>query len=122
VPERSRSPTSRTFGFRLFPAGERSLGLLARRARRDPAWDSLNWISAGDVEQFARRHGLGLHFRSGEPAVLDRLRHDAAFARRQRVPIVAALRCLGASGLTRLLTRLPPAWLTPMTFDVKRFD
>jgi SAM-dependent methyltransferase len=118
-----RVPYEPHFRIPLIPGRPALTRLFARRAGRDPAWDSLNWISAGDVEQFARRHGLALHFRSGEPAAaLDRLRHDAAFARRQRGPIVAALRCLGASGLARLLTRLPPAWLTPMTFDVKRFD
>ncbi len=94
---------------------------LARGAGREPVWQSLNWITARDINRFARRHNLGLAFSRGETAAaLDRLRRDPAFARRQRGPVVATLRALDAVGLARLLDRLPATWLTPMTFTAQR--
>ncbi|HLT11318.1 MAG TPA: methyltransferase domain-containing protein [Micromonosporaceae bacterium] len=94
---------------------------IARRAAREPVWDSLNWIAAGDVERFADRHGLRLEFRQGQLAsALQRLRHDPAFARRQRGPVVGALRVLDKVGVTGLLGRIPATWMTPMTFTITR--
>jgi SAM-dependent methyltransferase len=116
-----RVPYEPHVGIPLIPWRPALTRFVARRARREPVWDSLNWITAGDVTQFARRHRLELRFLPGQfAAALDRLRHDEAFARRQRGPIVTALRTLEASGLTRLLARMPPAWTTPMSFVISR--
>ena len=82
-------------------------------------WDSLNWITAGDVGRLAHRHGLCCTFYPGGfRGALDRLGTDPAFARRQEGPVVALLRSLDRVGVVRLLSRLPPAWMTPMTFEL----
>ena len=107
-----RVPYEPHFRILLVPGRPALTRLVARRAGRDPVWGSLNWITAGDVRRFARRHGLALQFHPGQLAAgLDRLRHDQAFARRQRGPLVAAARAAAP-----LLARLPPTWMTPMTF------
>ncbi len=94
---------------------------LARRAAGQPLWESLNWITAGDVRRLADRHGLRVDFRPGELArALDRLRHDRAFARRQRGPLVGALRLADRVGLARPLGWISAAWMTPMTFTISR--
>jgi 2-polyprenyl-3-methyl-5-hydroxy-6-metoxy-1,4-benzoquinol methylase len=94
---------------------------VARRAGQEPLWDSLNWITAGDLRRYANRHGLTLRFREGElAAALRRLRDDPEFARRQRGPITAALRLLDRIGVAGLIARMPATWLTPMTFTVTK--
>jgi 2-polyprenyl-3-methyl-5-hydroxy-6-metoxy-1,4-benzoquinol methylase len=94
---------------------------IARRASAQPLWASLNWITAGDIRRFADRHGLTVEFSDGELAKsLQRLRHDPAFARRQRGPVVGALRLLDRIGVVRLLGRVPATMMTPMTFTVSR--
>jgi 2-polyprenyl-3-methyl-5-hydroxy-6-metoxy-1,4-benzoquinol methylase len=116
-----RVPYEPHFRIPLVPGRPALTRLVARRASRDPIWKSLNWIGAGDIVRFADRHGLELRFLPGQlAAALHRLRYDEAFARRQHGPIVTVLRLADASGLARLLARLPPAWMTPMTFVVRK--
>jgi SAM-dependent methyltransferase len=105
----------------LFFPGRPSLSRLARGAGRGPVWQSLNWITAGDIIRSARHHNLTVTFFGGElTATIDRLRDDPAFARRHRGPVAATLRALDALGVARLLARLPATWVTPMTFTMRR--
>jgi SAM-dependent methyltransferase len=116
-----RVPYEPHYRIPLVPVRPALTGYVARHASSEPLWDSLNWITAGDIRRFAQRHGLRLDFRQGEfAAALDRLRHDPEFARRQRGPIVGALRVLDKVGVAGLLARMPATWLTPMTFTVTR--
>ena len=112
-----RVPYEPHYRIPLVPVWPALTRLVARRASREPAWRSLNWITAGDVRRYARTHGLELEFRQDAfTASLARLGYDPAFARRQRGPITTALKFFDAIGLARQLARLPPTWLTPMTF------
>jgi SAM-dependent methyltransferase len=88
----------------------------------NPLWQSLNFITAGDVIRFARRHDLELHFRAGVLAdAIERLALDPAFARRQGwAGRIAA--GLGRAGAGWLFRALPPTWLTPMVFEVRRLE
>ena len=116
-----RVPYEPHYRIPLVPVRPALTSHLARRARTEALWESLNWITAGDVRRFADRHGLRLQFRQGElAAALDRLRHDADFARRQRGPVVGALRVLDRVGLAGLIARMPATWLTPMTFTMTK--
>lgn len=114
-----RVPYEPHYRIPLVPVRPALTGRLARRVGTEPLWESLNWITARDVERFAARHGLHVRFRQGEfAASLERLRHDPAFAHRQRGPVVGAVRLLDRVRVTRLLARAPATWLTPMTFTV----
>jgi 2-polyprenyl-3-methyl-5-hydroxy-6-metoxy-1,4-benzoquinol methylase len=116
-----RVPYEPHYGMPLVPVWPGLTGRLARRAGREPLWKSLNWITAGDVRRFARRHGLSVRFRPGELAeALRRLRYDPEFARRQQGPVITAVRLLDRVGVAGLLNRMPAAWLTPMTFTITK--
>lgn len=83
----------------------------------DAIWRTLNFITAGDLRRFARRHRLDLAL---EPGVLGdaiaRIGEDPAFARRQGgVARVAKL-----VERTGLVAALPAAWVTPMVAIVVR--
>jgi SAM-dependent methyltransferase len=96
---------------------------VARKASAQPLWTSLNWITAGDIRRFADRHGLRVTFNDGELAkALQRLRHDPAFARRQRGPVVGTLRLLDKVGVAGLFARVPATMMTPMTFTITHGD
>ena len=116
-----RIPYEPHYGIPLVPGRPALTAHLARRTRTEPGWQTLNWITAGDIKAFARRHGLDVRFHEGElAAALARLRGDEAFERRQRGPVVATLRFLERVGATRVLQRLPGTWMTPMTFTATR--
>jgi SAM-dependent methyltransferase len=116
-----RIPYEPHYRLPLVPGRPAWTRLILRRTGRQPVWNTLNWITAGDIMRLAGRHGLTLEFTTGEmTAALDRLRYDPAFARRQRGPLVGALRALDSLGIARLLGRLPATWMTPMTFTMHR--
>lgn len=115
-----RVPYEPHYRMLLFPGRPALTRLVARSVGREPVWQSLNWITARDIRRSARQHNLTVTFYGGElTAAMDRLRHDSAFARRQRGPVVGMLRALDAVGVARLLARLPATWITPMTFTMK---
>ena len=99
----------------LLPAVPAVTGRLWPRLREDPVWETLNWVTAGDIRDFARRHNLALEFRSGQlSATLDRLSYDLAFARRQQT----LARIAAIPGVKMGLRVLPTTWSTPMTFEL----
>lgn len=101
----------------LVPGRPALTARLLPSVRRDPLWPTLNWVTAGDVRRFARRHGLALEFERRQFATaVARLAEDAAFARRQR----RIARALRVPGIVRALSLLPPEWSTPMTFVARR--
>jgi SAM-dependent methyltransferase len=116
-----RVPYEPHYRIPLVPGWPALTGLIARRARHEPTWDSLNWITAGDVKRFARRHAFSARFQPGElAAAVERLRNDNAFARRQRGLVAVAAPILDRLGLLGVLGRLPPSFSTPMTFTLTR--
>lgn len=87
-------------------------------------WNSLNFISAGDVLHYARQRGLDVEF---EPELLyrslRRLEQDPWFRRRHEGSgLMGCYRLLKASGMLSLLRRMPATWTTPMTFTLRRAE
>ncbi len=85
-------------------------------------WDSLNFITAGDVLRYAGTRGLDVAF---EPGLLyrslRRLEQDPWFRRRHAGSgLMCCYRLLKAGGVMSLLRRLPPTWTTPMIFTMRR--
>ena len=116
-----RVPYEPHYRIPLIPGWPALTGLIARRARREPTWESLNWITAGDVKRAARRHAFSARFQPGELAVaVDRLRGDDAFARRQRGLVTITAGVLDKLGLLAVVGRIPPSFSTPMTFTLIR--
>jgi SAM-dependent methyltransferase len=90
---------------------------LRPRLSQDPVWATLNWVTAGDIRNFAKRHGLVLRFRPGQLArTLERLSYDPAFARRQRT----VARVAAVPGVAKAARLLPTTWSTPMTFELEK--
>jgi hypothetical protein len=116
-----RVPYEPHYRIPLVPGRPALTAHLARRASRDPAWETLNWITAGDVERIARRHGLSVSFHAGElQAALALLRTDEAFAQRQRGLVTVVAGVLDRLGLLGLMGRLPASFATPMTYTLTR--
>jgi len=115
-----RVPYEPHFAMPLVPLVPAATARMVRGLGDDPLWQSLNFITAGDIARFADRAGLDLAFRPGVLAdAIDRLAHDPAFARRQGwAGRVAA--ALGKAGAGRVLRAVPPSWLTPMVFELRR--
>ena len=101
----------------LIPGAPALTGRLWRRLGEDPIWRTINWVTAKDIEAFAKRHTMTLEFRPGQfAAALARLESDPAFARRQRR--VAGLATM--PGVPAILRLLPPTWATPMIFELAK--
>ncbi len=115
-----RVPYEPHFAMPLVPLRPALTARLRRDLAADPLWQSLNFITAADVTGFAERAGLELAFRPGVlTGAIDRLAGDPAFARRQGWAGRSAA-ALGRAGLLGWLRALPPSWLTPMVFELRR--
>jgi 2-polyprenyl-3-methyl-5-hydroxy-6-metoxy-1,4-benzoquinol methylase len=97
--------------------------VFATRIDRNPGiWDSLNFLTYGDVRSFAKRHGKLVRFEPGLLyAALVRLDTDPVFRERHDSGFAALVfRTLKATGLIGLLRYLPASWTTPMRFAITR--
>jgi 2-polyprenyl-3-methyl-5-hydroxy-6-metoxy-1,4-benzoquinol methylase len=115
-----RVPYEPHFASPLVPFVPSWTARVRRELADNPLWQSLNFITAGDIARFAARHNLHVQFRAGVFAdAIERLANDPAFARRQGWAGRTAA-ALGRTGALRLLRALPATWLTPMVFEVHR--
>jgi SAM-dependent methyltransferase len=109
-----RMPYEPHYQIPLVPIAPRLTARLRPRLAEDPLWQSLNFITAGDLKRLARRNNLTVHFAPGVLAeVTDRLKTDAAFASRQGWA-GRLVRMLARTRVLDPVTHLPPTWLTPM--------
>jgi SAM-dependent methyltransferase len=109
------------FGIPLVPARPQlTARLLPARVRESGLWRSLNFIRAADISAAAAGRGFGVQFRSGVLAdSVERLSVDPEFRSRHRV-LGAATPIVRRIGITKLLTRIPATWATPMEFALWR--
>jgi SAM-dependent methyltransferase len=97
--------------------------VFASRIAANPGiWDSLNFLTYGDIRSFARQHGYRVAFDTellyGALLRLDsdpvfRARHDTGFA-------ALLFRTLKTMGIVRLLKYLPASWTSPMRFAMTK--
>lgn len=93
--------------------------VLPRRLREDPAFRTVNFVTAGRLRRAARAAGLELEFDRGLlAAAFDRFATDPTFAARHAGlgPIVRIMR---ATGVDRLVRAVPPSLASPMRFTVR---
>ncbi len=84
-------------------------------------WHSLNFITLSQVRGFARRRRLRVHFRKALLArALERLHTDPWFRQRHTGVASGPAHLLASPVAVRMLRRLPPAWATPMVFELKK--
>jgi hypothetical protein len=115
-----RVPYDPHYGIALLPFAPQLTPFLGRR-RSESLWHSLNFITAADLRNYAKRFGLALSFRQGMLGeAIERLIDEAAFAARHPPILRTAAVVLKATGLTSILKNLPPQWVTPMTASLRR--
>lgn len=104
------------FGIPLLPfAPHLTMRVWRRELRNDPLWQSLNFITAGQIRRFAARHGLEVAFEPGAMALtLRRLQSEPAFAARQPAGLRKAASIANRCGLTTLLEHVPADFATPL--------
>jgi len=80
-------------------------------------WESLNFISSGDVAKLARKNDLAIKYLPGTfYRALKRLGEDDLFSQRHNIWIRAVYRIMMYSKLIGLTKYLPPRLITPMVF------
>ncbi len=112
-----RVPYEPHLGAPLVPFAPQLTARLRPSLAEHEVWPSLNFITAGDLQRFARREALQLELL---PGVLDemvgRLTSDPAFAQRQRW-VGRIAKVVARTGLFRAL---PPSWQSPMIAIFRR--
>ena len=111
------------FGVPLVPLAPRLTALLLPNARGTELWDSLNFVTLGQMRRAFSRRGFDCEFARGTMhKAFVRLDADEKYRERQgsRRIVAAAYGFLRRFGLLRLIAGLPPVLATPMTFEVRR--
>ncbi len=111
------------FGVPLVPFIPRLTALLLPNARGTELWDSLNFVTLGQMRRAFARRGLNCEFEQGTMhKAFIRLDADEKYRERQgsRRVVAVAYNLLRRFGLLRLIANLPPVLATPMTFRVRR--
>jgi 2-polyprenyl-3-methyl-5-hydroxy-6-metoxy-1,4-benzoquinol methylase len=110
------------FGVPLVPLLPRLTAWLLPKARGTELWESLNFVTLGQMKRAFARRGLDCSFASGTMhKAFVRLDADEKYRERQgghRV-VSIAYGLLRRLGLLRLVAALPPTLATPMTFEVR---
>lgn len=113
------------FGVPLVPLFPRLTAWLLPGARRTELWQSLNFVTLGQMRRAFSMHGLACSFSRGTMyKAFSRLDVDQQYRERQGSrPVVAiAYSLLRRLGLLKILAGLPPVLATPMTFEVRLPD
>ena len=113
------------FGVPLVPFMPRLTALVMPHARGTELWDSLNFVTLGQMRRAFSRCGLDCKFAQGTMhKAFVRLDADEQFRERQgsRKIVAGTYNFLRRLGLLRLIANLPPVLATPMTFEVRRND
>ena len=106
--------------FRCCPSVSRKL--FDKKIGEQPeVWDSLNFISHGDVRRFCREKSLQVSFeKSLLYKALNRIGSDPLFRERHGNGLIGKIyNLLTFTGIIRLIRHLPPAWTTPMIFTIR---
>jgi len=85
-------------------------------------WDSLNFVTYGEIRRFARRGQLDVRFAPGLlHAAFARLEDDPLFRQRHGQSVVGRVfRLLSKTRTLSLLKHLPAAVVSPMQFEISR--
>lgn len=105
------------YGILLVPFLPRATAWFKPSLRNDEVWESLNFVTLGQVKRLCRQHGLTYAFESGALyQAFERLGTDKAFRARQPAWLRATMKTLEVTGGLKLIKHMPAAISTPMTF------
>jgi 2-polyprenyl-3-methyl-5-hydroxy-6-metoxy-1,4-benzoquinol methylase len=115
-----RIPYEPHYGIPLLPVAPHLTPFLGNR-RSESLWRSLNFITARDLRDYAKRCRLTISFqRRALGEALERLCAEPEFAARHPRFLYHSARFMKASGLIGVLNQLPAEWATPMTTLLRR--
>jgi 2-polyprenyl-3-methyl-5-hydroxy-6-metoxy-1,4-benzoquinol methylase len=119
-----RLPYEPHFGMALLPIAPQLTPYLGRRwLLSDRLWQSLNFITATDLVDYAKRFGLTIRFKDGAMGdALERLLMEPEFAARQPKALAQIAGVMRMARLNKLIKKLPATWVTPMTVMMRRKD
>lgn len=105
------------YGIFLVPFLPRATAWFKPSLRNDEVWESLNFVTVGQVKRLCKQHGLTCSFESGALyEAFQRLGTDDAFRARQPGWLSAVKRVLEVTGGLKLIKHMPASISTPMTF------
>jgi SAM-dependent methyltransferase len=94
---------------------------LPPRIKKDETWKSLNFITSFQVQSIVHASGYKVRFKRGTLKwALSRLRDDPSFASRHRFLANTVGRLLSLPGFLESLELIPPKFVTPMIFEVRK--
>jgi SAM-dependent methyltransferase len=110
------------FGIPLVPGRPAATRHLLSAAVRDSGmWQSLNFVTAGQVRRSARRMGLAVSFRPGLLGeMVDRLDSDPVFRGRHRQLVRITDLVFNRLRLRSLLDRWPARFASPMILEIRK--
>jgi len=86
-------------------------------------WNSLNFITCGQVRVFCTGHALRCQFQEGLLYhALQRIERDPLFQARHKGFVATTARLMMRCGLAGLVRRLPPSMATPMVMQLAKAD
>jgi 2-polyprenyl-3-methyl-5-hydroxy-6-metoxy-1,4-benzoquinol methylase len=105
-------------GLPLLPFFPRSTRFfMPKRITGTALWQSLNFVTARDIDRAASRHGLVARFQPGLLAdMLDRMQHDSMFAARHSSRMA---RMAQNAAFRSLLRRMPARFASPMLIELR---
>lgn len=110
------------FGIPLVPGRPAATRRLLPSSVRDSGmWQSLNFVTAGQVRRSARRMGMTVSFRPGVLGeMVDRLDNDPVFRERHRQLVRITNLVFNRLRLRSLLDRWPAGFASPMILEIRK--
>jgi len=110
-----------TFILRYWPNLSRRL-FVPKGADLD-IWNSLNFITCGQIKRYCNTQNLHVHFRKGLLyQALKRIDDDPLFKQRHQGLVAKLASFIIRSGLGTFIKHIPACMATPMTFEISRQD
>jgi len=104
----------------LIPMKPSMSALIYRRTSQTDIWRSLNWVTARKVKNWANERDCDLVFhRDVVASMITRMTTDEVFRSRHRVLAILS-KFFVTLKVDRLISSIPPTWLSPMEFEIRK--
>lgn len=114
-----RIPYEPHYGLPLVPFAPRATASLKPSLKKDDLWQSLNFVTYGDIVRFCNSNNASVSFdRHLLHQAFQRLDEESVFRDRQPAYLRVILSILKRLKLLSLLKFIGPSWSTPMRFQI----